>query len=178
MRKYWLEAIKWPRAAHIPLMLAGRFKKEIGEKLFCQPLATVTKSGVDIGKWIHRVITVLNKKGIVNGPLFTDAKGKRASTANLDLWMHKILERVQTRWSNLIPDTVKIREEYSVYRSLRRGATAEAQNCQVPQSVIEANNRWRKHSRSRGLTPGMSMMERYTDAKASVPTLILFSGSM
>jgi hypothetical protein len=41
--------------------------------------------------------------------------------------------------------------------------------------VIEANNRWQKHLRARGLTPRMSMMERYSDAKASVPALIRFS---
>jgi hypothetical protein len=48
----------------------------------------------------------------------------------------------------------------------------------IPKEAIEANNRWRKHMRSRGLTPGMSMMERYLDAKASVPSLIRFSWSM
>jgi hypothetical protein len=103
---------------------------------------------------------------------------KRASTADLDIRLHSILNRVQKRWPNLIPDDVEVTEQYSVYRSLRRGATAEAQNVRVPQEVIEANNRWRKHARSRGLTPGMSMMERYTDVKASVLSLIRFSGSM
>jgi hypothetical protein len=92
--------------------------------------------------------------------------------------LHGTLERVQKRWASVIPDDVVVKDEYSVYRSLRRGATAEAQNAQIPTSVIEANNRWRKHSRSRGITPGMSMMERYTDAKASVPSLIRFSGGM
>jgi hypothetical protein len=48
IRKYWNEAMGWKDAPHVPLMLAGRFKRETGEKLFCQPLATVTKSGVDI----------------------------------------------------------------------------------------------------------------------------------
>jgi hypothetical protein len=38
IRKYWDEAVAWEGAEHIPLMLAGRFKREIGEKLFCQPL--------------------------------------------------------------------------------------------------------------------------------------------
>jgi hypothetical protein len=42
IRKYWDEAIRWPGAQHVPLMLAGRFKRETGEKLFCQPLAAKT----------------------------------------------------------------------------------------------------------------------------------------
>jgi hypothetical protein len=178
IRKYWDEAIGWPGAEHVPLMLAGRFKRETGEKLFCQPLAAKTKSGIDIRRWFHRYLMMLEKAGIKSGPMFRGKKGSRASTAELDILLHRILERVQKKWPSLIPDTVNVKEEFSVYRSLRRGATAEAQNVQVPSEVIEANNRWRKHSRSRGLTPGMSMMERYTDAKASVPSLIRFSGAM
>jgi hypothetical protein len=46
IRKYWDEAVACAGAEHIPLMLAGRFKREVGEKLFCQPLAATTKSGV------------------------------------------------------------------------------------------------------------------------------------
>jgi hypothetical protein len=94
------------------------------------------------------------------------------------LWGEEIIRADVGAMRKYWEDTVNVKEEYSVYRSLRRGATTEAQNVQVPSEVIEANNRWRKHSRSRGLTPGMSMMERYTDAKASVPSLIRFSGAM
>jgi len=54
----------------------------------------------------------------------------------------------------------------------------EAQNAGIPQNIIESNNRWRKLMRSKGLTPGMSMMERYTDTKTSVPSLIWFSESV
>jgi hypothetical protein len=178
IRKYWNEAVAWDGAEHIPLMLAGRFKREIGEKLFCQPLAATSKSGVEIRGWFHRMLLIMAKWKSLHGPLFRDSKGKRASTADLDVAVHGILERVQKKWPNVIPDSVDVRKEYSVYRSLRRGATAEAQNVGVPKEVIEANNRWRKHSRARGLTPGMSMMERYTDVKASVPALIRFSGSL
>jgi hypothetical protein len=59
-------------------------------------------------------------------------------------------------------DTIRhsnVQDEFSVYRPLRRGATSEAQNAQIPQDVIEANNRWRKLCRSKGLTPGGSMMK-------------------
>jgi hypothetical protein len=62
----------------------------------------------------------------------------------------------------VIPDSVDVKKEYNIYRLLRQGATAEPQNVGVPKEVIEANNRWRKHSW----------------AKASVLALIRFSGSM
>lgn len=97
---------------------------------------------------------------------------------DLEPMFHKVLSRVQARYSKVIPEDVDVNSEYSVFRSLRRGATAEAQNVGIPQHVIEANNRWRKHLRSKVLTPGMSMMEQYTDAKASVPSLVRFSSAL
>jgi hypothetical protein len=71
-----------------------------------------------------------------------------------------------------------VEDEYSASRSFKRGATAQARNMDIPRDVIEANNRWRQKERSRGLTPHMSLLERYTDAKASVPLLVKFSGGL
>ena len=75
----------------------------------------------------------------------------------------------------MISHETNIEGSFSTYRSLRRGATAEAQNSRIPKTVIEANNRWRKYARNNGTAAGMAMMDRYSDAKASVPTLIRFS---
>jgi hypothetical protein len=134
IRKDWNEAMGWKDAPHVSLMLAGRFKRETGEKLFCQPLAAVTKSGVDIRLWLFRAISELEKFGIKTGPMFWAGSGsKQASTADSDIRLHPILKQVQKRWPNLIPDDVEVTDQYSVYRSLRRGATAEAQNARIPQ---------------------------------------------
>ena len=107
-----------------------------------------------------------------------ELKKTKMSVAEMDIGFHELLRSVQSRCPNLIQDSVNIEEDYSIKRSLQRGATAEAQNAYIPTNVIEANNRWRKVARAKGMTPGMSMMERYTNVKASVPTLILFSFSI
>jgi hypothetical protein len=77
-----------------------------------------------------------------------------------------------------LPDSVKITGKFSTFRSLRRGATLEAQNVKIPGEDIDANNRWRKLSRAKELTPGFSMMETYPDAKILVPTVTRFSESL
>jgi hypothetical protein len=183
IRKYWEEAMDHPEAPHVPLMLAGRFKREVGEKLFCQPLAVKSKSGLEYRLWLHRLILTYDIMGIRAGPVFRTA-GKqvggirRAQMGDLDPMFHALLLRVQMLWPNVVPDSVDVVQETSVFRSLRRGSTAQAQNVRLPKEVIEANNRWRKAARSRGLTPGMSMMERYSEARASVPTLIRYSGEV
>jgi hypothetical protein len=183
MRKHWNESMEHPDAPHVPLMLAGRFKREIGEKLFCQPLALVSKSGLQIRLWMFRLIEAYGNVGIVNGPVFrkagkTPGTIRRAQVGDLDPMFHAILKRVQLRWPSVIPDSVNVEGETSAFRSIRRGSTSEAQNAQLAKEIIEANNRWRKAMKARGLTPGMSMMERYSEARASVPTLIRYSGGI
>lgn len=178
MRNNWKEALSYPSAPHVPLMLAGRFKREIGEKLFTQPLAPTTASGAKIQVWFERLLRCLDTHGLRTGLMFRNDKGRKLSIAEMDKMVHAILMRVQRKWPSVIPANVNVKEEYSSYRSFRRGSVAEAQNVSIPREVIEANNRWRKQSRARGSTPGMSMMERYTDAKASVPALVRFSGAL
>ena len=137
---------------------------------------------MNIGLWFHCALKCLEKIGVVQGPMYRTAAGKgkfkKASVGYIGPLFIGILQRVQIEQAGIILDTVDVQNEYGMSRSLRRGATSEAQNAQIPQEVVEANNRWRKHCRSRGITPGMSMMEWYTDAKASILSLIQFSGSL
>ena len=88
------------------------------------------------------------------------------------------LARVQARLPNLIEESAKVEEEYSASHSFKRGATAQARNMEIPKDVIEVNNRWRQKERARGSTPHMSLLERYTDARASAQLLVKFSAGL
>ena len=177
MNQYWKEgSSQIEEKRHVPLTLMGRFKQITGIKFYTQPLAWSTKGGRCLATWFLRARECYAEDNIVSGPMFrNEAKKSKMSVAEMDIGFHALLRLVQNRCPNLIADSVKVEDDYSMKRSLRRGATAEAQNAQIPTDVIQANNRWRKFSRAKGMTPGMSMMERYSDARASVPTLILFS---
>ena len=94
---------------------------------------------------------------------------------DLDLLFHGVLQRVQERWPRVLPLSVRVQDETSVRRSLRRGSTTEASNRGIPKEVVEANQRWGKHQRARGVLPQMAMMERYSDARANVGYLIRYS---
>ena len=173
MRKYWEEGLNYSRKPHVPLALAGRFKQTTGTfRIYMHPLADRTSSGIDVRLWTERAIRCLHQQGITSGPMFriTRKKGQiaRATVGDLDSLFHPLWKRVQHRFPGLIGD-------YSVRRSFRRGATTEAQNRRIPREVIEMNNRWRKHIKGRGVLPSMSMLERYSDAKASVEALVRFS---
>ena len=177
MKKYWAEGMNETKSRkHVPLVLTGTFKQKVGLKFFTQPLAPVTKSGINIAKWFSRALEVCEREGIVKGPLFlNDSKKRRASISEMDGLLCPLLKEIQRKFPNVISHETDVGDSFSTYRSLRRGATAEAQNARIPKAVIEANNRWRKYARQNGSAAGMSMMDRYSDAKACVPTLIRFS---
>lgn len=179
IRKHWDEAAHHPRTPHVPLVLAGRFKMTQGERLFFLPLACKSSSGVDIQLWVSRLLQAYQTLGVTSGPVFRVAKQgnkvKRSAMGDLDILFHGVLAKVQERWPRVLPPTTKIQDEISVRRSLRRGSTTEASNRKIPREVVEANQRWGKHQRSRGILPSMSMMERYTDARANVGYLVQYS---
>lgn len=179
IRKYWAEAEGHQAAPHIPLILVGRFKQQVGERIFVQPLAFSSASGLNYKLWLGRALAAWEALGVTSGPMF-QRQGRRGGivrsrASELDPMFHLILKRVQGARTDLIPDSIQVEEEYSVSRSLRRGATSQALNKKIPAEVIEANNRWHQRERSRGMTPSLSMLHRYADAKTSIPLLTRFS---
>jgi hypothetical protein len=151
------------------------------------PLALELASGLQYRLWMHRAIQEYGRAGVLKGPMFRveankrgqvddDGKSfKRAKVGGLDLVFRPLLGRVQEKYPETIGADVNVEEEYSSSRSLKRGATSQARNKQIPANVIEANNRWRKEERARGSTPHMVLFERYADGKAVVPLLVRFS---
>ena len=97
------------------------------------------------------------------------------SRAEMDLLFHALLLEVQRRVAKVLPESVDVKKEFSTYWSFRWGLTSEAQNAGMPQEVNEANNRWRKRSRAKGMKPSMSMMEHYSDTKVGILSLIRVS---
>ncbi|KAL7571151.1 hypothetical protein ACA910_014753 [Epithemia clementina (nom. ined.)] len=98
--------------------------------------------------------------------------------SQLDALFHEVLKHLQHQHPNILHSDIKEEEEYSIQQSLRCGTTTEAQNWKIPQLVIEINNQWKKDTRSRGVLPSMSMIEWYSNAKASVEAEIKFSKLM
>jgi hypothetical protein len=62
----------------------------------------------------------------------------------------------------IIPKTVNLWEEFTVRRSMRRGATMDDLNAGLDGLSIDGNNGWRKVEATKGKIPRYSMMQRYT----------------
>ena len=54
------------------------------------------------------------------------------SIAEMDVYLHDVLTKVQRKYPSILPDTVNVKEEKSTYRSLRQGATSKAQSAGIP----------------------------------------------
>jgi hypothetical protein len=88
IRKHWEEAENHAPKPHVPLVLAGRFKNQIGEKLYFQPLCEKSGSGIEVKLWMGRAILVHERMGVTSGPMYRvtgskkGAKTKRATISD------------------------------------------------------------------------------------------------
>ena len=161
----------------VPVSLLGRFKGETGNRQHYMPVVAKTQSGIDNLKWARRMVQIREEEGRSNGWLFQDLNLRRRKGADYEGDLHLVLETIQ-RTTSLIDNGVNVREEYGMFRSLRRGATTEAHNQGVLDTVIEMNNRWRKVERAKGKKAGLTLSQHYTEVKQAVAVLLKFSKAL
>lgn len=150
---------------HVAVPLLGRLKGETGENYHILPMARVTSTGIEAGKWADRLALMMIRKGRTKGFVFADERGKQAKIGSYDPEFHRRLERVQARRGDLFEAGINVADAFGLFRSLRRGSNLEAINAGVPQSIINLNNRWRQVEKSRGRNPSMTMSAHYTELK-------------
>ena len=63
MKEHLVESIQFFQKSHASVILASKFKSQIGEKLSFQPLAVTNKSGIGISKWIPGLWRFWTPKG-------------------------------------------------------------------------------------------------------------------
>ena len=88
------------------------------------------------------------------------------------------IERIQTRYPNLIRASINVHEEYGVSRSFRRGSNSEAQNRGVSEAEIERHNRWRNVDRVGSRKVKLRMREHYTDILVALESFLRYSQAL
>ena len=68
-------------------------------------------------------------------------------------------------------------DQFSLRRSLRRGAILETTN-RVSDTVIKLINRWRKKEGAKGAEPGLTMPQTYTHVRNTFPVLKEYSKAL
>ena len=170
-----------PRHPHITIGLKGRVKGENHTRCHLLPLVMRTRSGLEIAKWVQRLVDLYERKGIIKGWLIRvkkNGKMTKAKVADLDPTYHDYLRRVQVRDENVLNPKVDVADEASMKRGPRRGSVAQARNVNIPPDIIDANARWRKVERALGRKITVGMMEHYSDVRAIIETILRYSGPL
>ncbi|KAL7581702.1 hypothetical protein ACA910_022244 [Epithemia clementina (nom. ined.)] len=111
MRKYWNEGKTYLQKLHMPVTLVGQFKQTSGAtRVYIQPLAPVTQSGIQIQLWLGQTIQQYHDAGVETGPKFfrvvhtnkkgpmfqvvhTNKKIHHTTVSHFDGLLHDILKR-------------------------------------------------------------------------------------
>jgi hypothetical protein len=168
--------------AHVVIPLMGRFKGETGERNVLRPLVKVTASGIEINRWVSRLIRVLKVEGRQDrskpGPAFCDDKGDVLAYSFMNGLFHQELIRIQDTHSDKIPPDVEVGENYNIYRLLRRGATSRATELNYSETIINLNNRWRTTQSNKGKGGIKKMSQLYVEIALVTESLLKFSASL
>ena len=161
---------------HVVIPLMGRFKNETGERNMLLVLASRTSSGIEIRKWVERLIILLIRegKGKKVGPALCEGDGTVMARWKINGIIRESLLRIQSD-TNLIPSDVDVVNKYSIHRSVRRGMYTRAREANVPEFIILANMRWSKVQRKSGSMPNLPMTELYLEISQTLGTKVAFS---
>ena len=163
---------------YLMLTLKGKFKGEVDERWHLVPVSDYTRSMIPLRRWMQRILDrrVL-KEGRRVGWLFQSVKGVRDRFGMYDTTFRQLIDAAREESGELLPDVVDT-EDFSLWRSPRRGAVLETTNQDVSEKVIELINRWRSKEAARGSVAGLPMRQVYTQVKSTVPTMLVFSKAL
>ena len=136
-----------------------------------------TKSKLPVWKWFnHAVRRRVEQERWETGWFFANAKGQKQRMAYYDVFLTEHMNSMAVAYPDVIGRTTDL-EQYSLWRSGRRGATTAARNNGVDEGVITLMGRWRKAEQSKGTKPGLPMSQVYTEVKQSVPAMLKFAST-
>jgi hypothetical protein len=131
-------------------------------------------TGLKPGKWIERLVTLMDTAGITTGRLFQRRLDPPRMFEMEDEFM-SVLEEVQAT-TEAIDDELDVRDRFGMERSLRRGVSAHARNMEVDEDLIKAIIRWNKDP-SKGAAR-LDMIELYSQADALTPLYLRYSRAL
>jgi hypothetical protein len=167
---------------NVIIALLGQVKGEHNERQHLLPSVNVTKSGIQVRRWIRRTLAVNFANDRVSGPALCDAKGQVLTTKVMNDILHDILDEVRLEHPTLfladITSRADIEDKYNVFRSFRRGSDSRAIAMQVSALDIEVVNRWQKKEGAGTARANHSMKHHYADINILFPNFIRYTKVM
>jgi hypothetical protein len=157
-------------------VVSGRLKgNQVSGAKFSVPCVKKTQgTGLKRGKWVERLIGLMEATGITTGRLFQRRLDPPRMFEMEDEFM-SLMEEVQAT-SDAINDELEIHERFGMEKSLCRGVSAHARNMGVDEDLIKAINRWNKDP-SKGAAR-LDMTELCLQADALTPLYLRYSHTL
>jgi hypothetical protein len=170
--------------AHDVIPLLGRTKGENHvrhHRLACVPK---TKTGIEVRRWMKRLMGMHSLRGRSSGPAFVNAKGRQATSAEMNDLFHLALVDVFKDHKAWTPDGIDseedILEKYKFFRTLvRRSSESQA----VAQGVSEPPdrycvNRWKKKEKAGTTKPSLAIDQQYVDMALVTAVFLRYTKEM
>ncbi len=125
-------------------------------------------------KITHRRV---NCQHCTKGWLFQINTGTRAKFGRYDATFQTLVTLAQATNSRLVPSAIKP-EDFSLWRSPRRGTVLETTQRGVDSKVMELVNRWRSKEGAKGSVPNLPMRQVYTKVSSMLPTMLKYSRAL
>ena len=163
--------------SHVAVPVIGFFKAEGGTRMHVFPIASKTRSGIEVRWWLEELVELLKEEGIKGCPAFCDKEGYQLRERDLEDVFQPVLEEMIAEGGNKKwwPKGIDVKTNCRCFRSFRRGAENTAINNEVSEEVIELVNRWRDFEKSRGKQPGFNMLHHYASGAATRKRQLQFS---
>lgn len=171
------ESVNHPTMPHVIVVLMGRMKNEISENNHMMPIVCTTRTGLEPGKWVQRMVEWYKLGGIQSGWVFRGKRNEheKARASDYEEGILSEIEVIQRETTGIVGEHVNVFDEYGVSRSFRRGSDAHALNQGVSIIDIEINNRWRSIDNAGGKAPRLRMIHHYSDLKQLLKARLRYS---
>ena len=163
---------------HVVIPLLGRFKNEDGERWHIMLSVSKTSSKLEVRKWIERLEEILRVEERGLGPAFCDRNGDMLAYSWVDERFVNEVKRVQESHPHLIDASIEVAENFSIFRSIRKGSTARVTDMKVDQVTIDLHNRWRTIENRGGSRASKSMQDYYSDLRLTINAVLTYSRAL
>jgi len=163
---------------YIMITLSGRFKGEVDSRWHLVPICDKTHSNIPFRLWLERIMhRRVNLQHRTKGWLFQTSTGSRAKFGRYDATFRTLVSLARATNPRLVPGVIEP-EDFSLWRSPRRGAVLETTQRGVDSKVMELVNRWRSKEGAKGSVPNLPMRQVYTEVRSTLPTMLKYSRAL
>ena len=177
--QFWQETREGPAdERYMMVTLSGRFKGEVDSRWHLVPISDKTHSNIPFRLWMERIMhRRVNNQHRTKGWLFQTSTGARAKFGRYDATFRTLVTLARGTNSRLVPGAIEP-EDFSLWRSPRRGAVLETTQRGVDSKVMELVNRWRSKEGAKGSVPNLPMRQVYTEVRSTLPTMLKYSRAL